>query len=114
MPRQLDFAGKSGTVYRYTLLEEDRVLPPAGANYVIAKVSDQNARIVFAGETDNLSGSGWKRQFDEARKRFGATDILIRLNVRASIRREEQNDLVGAHNPPMNGGPVEEEAGEGA
>jgi hypothetical protein len=113
LPRQLDFAGKSGTVYRYTILEEDRVLPPAGANYVIAKVSDRGAKIVFAGETDNLSSGAWRRKFEEARKRFGATDILMRLNVRSSTRQQEQDDLIEAHQPPMNGGPVEE-AGEEA
>lgn len=112
MPLQLDFAGQSGTVYRYTAFEEDRVLPPAGANYVIAKVDGKKAKIVFAGETDNLSSGGWRRKFEEAQKRFGATDVLLRLNVRASIRRQEQEDLIGAHNPPMNGGPVDDAAEE--
>jgi hypothetical protein len=114
LPRQLDFAGKSGTVYRYTFLDDDKVLPPAGANFVIAKLSDKGAKIVFAGETDNLSGGDWRRKFEEGRKRFGATDVLMRLNVRASIRQQERDDLVDGHSPPMNGGPApeaEEEAG---
>lgn len=104
MARQIDFAGKSGTVYRYTVLEEDRTLPPAGANFVIAKLEDRQAEIVFAGQTDNLSAGAWKAKFDEARKAYGATDILMRLNVRSSIRQQEQDDLVEAHHPPMNGG----------
>ncbi|MET0293701.1 MAG: hypothetical protein ABW042_01700 [Phenylobacterium sp.] len=111
MSRQLDFPGKSGAVYRYTVLEEDRALPPAGANYLIAKVNDLgSAKVVFAGETDNFSSGSWRRKFDEARQRFGATDVLMRLNVRAAVRRQEQDDIVEAHNPPMNGGPIEEDA----
>lgn len=113
MPRQIDFAGKSGTVYRYTFLEEDRALPPAGANYVIAKVTDRGAKIVFAGQTDNLSSGAWRAQFDEARKAHGATDILMRLNVRSTIRQQEQEDLVDAHHPPMNGGAPPEESADG-
>jgi len=102
--RQIDFAGKSGTVYRYTVLEEDRTLPPAGANLVIARLEDRRAQIVFAGQTDNLSAGGWRSKFEEARKAYGATDILMRLNVRAAIRDQEQEDLIEAHHPPMNGG----------
>ena len=103
MPRQIDFAGKSGTVYRYTVLEEDRALPPAGANFVIARLEDRQAELLFAGQTDNLSTGAWKARFEEAQKAHGATDILIRLNVRSSIRQQEQDDLIEAHHPPMNG-----------
>lgn len=105
MPRQIDFAGKSGTVYRYTVLDEDRALPPAGANFVIARLEDRQAQIVFAGQTDNLSAIAWRAQFEEAQKTHGATDILTRLNVRSSIRQQEQDDLIEAHHPPMNGAP---------
>lgn len=104
MPRQIDFAGKSGTVYRYTVLDEDRTLPPAGANYVIARLEDRQAQILFAGQTDNISAGAWRTQFEQAQKEHGATDILMRLNVRSSIRQQEQDDLIEAHRPPMNGG----------
>ena len=57
MTRQIDFAGASGSVYRYSSIEEERHLPPAGANYVIAQVQDQAARILFAGETDLMIGA---------------------------------------------------------
>ena len=32
MSRQIDLAGASGARYRYTAMEENRFLPPAGAN----------------------------------------------------------------------------------
>ncbi|MDX9998832.1 MAG: hypothetical protein WCY15_14450 [Phenylobacterium sp.] len=108
MPRQIDFAGQSGTVYRYTVLEEERMLPPAGANFVIARIEDRKAEVLFAGETDNLSAGAWRAPFEEARKAHGATDVLMRLNVRSSIRLQELEDLVAAHRPPMNGGPSPE------
>ena len=57
-----------------------------------------------------MSAGEWRPRFEEARKRHGATDMLMRLNVRASVRQQEQDDLVGAHNPPMNGGGAAEEA----
>jgi hypothetical protein len=114
LPRQLDFAGQSGTVYRYTLLDEEEPPPPRGANYVIAKVEGRSAEVVFAGETDDLSTGEWRRRFADAQKRYGATDILVRLNVRAAVRRAERDDLVGAHHPPMNGGPPRGPPEEGA
>src|SRR6185312_10873665 len=39
LTRQYEIAGKSGARYRYTPLEESRFLPPAGANFVIAKMT---------------------------------------------------------------------------
>ena len=55
MSRQIEFAGKSGARYRYTPLEEDRFVPPAGANYVIAELTPEGPSVVYAGETDNLA-----------------------------------------------------------
>lgn len=102
MARQIDFAGKSGAVYRYTVLEETRSLPPAGANFVIAKVTPDGTDIIYAGQTDNLSAGSWRDPYDKACAEHGATDILMRLNVRSIIREAEQDDLIEEHHPPMN------------
>lgn len=99
----MEFVGKSGTIYRYTALEEDRFLPPAGANYVIAKPSPEGPDIVFAGETDNLAARSWRQLLDEARGKYGAgTTILTRLNVKSAIRKAEQEDIIEEHQPEMN------------
>lgn len=102
MSRQIEFAGKSGARYRYTTLDEDRFLPPAGANFVIALSTDDGLTILFAGETDNLSTRSWRDRVEEARGLYGDVEVLTRLNVKSAIRREEQDDMIEEHQPPMN------------
>lgn len=102
MTRQIEFVGKSGARYRYTALEEDRFLPPAGANFVIAQTGTEGPTIIFVGETDNLASRAWRDRLDEARTLYGEVEILTRLNVRSAIRREEQTDMIEQHQPPMN------------
>lgn len=105
MARQIDFAGKSGTIYRYTGLDEDRPLPPAGANYVIAAASGEGATILYAGETDNLSRGDFRRHLEAARRTWPEAEVLTRLNVRSAVRLAEQEDLAEEHHPEMNDGP---------
>ncbi len=103
MTRQIEIAGKSGNRYRYTSLEQDRLLPPAGANFIIAKPAGQGVEVLFAGETDSLSRATWREPLAEAKSRFGDdVDVLTRLNVRSAVRREEQDDVIEEHQPPMN------------
>ena len=104
MSRQIEIAGASGARYRYTALDEERFLPPAGANYVIAKVTRSGlAEVVYAGETDNLANRAWRAQFEKAKLAYGATTaVLTRLNVTRAIREAERADLIEQHQPPMN------------
>ena len=100
--RQIELAGKSGR-YRYTPLEEERFLPPAGANFVIAKLTPEGAAtVVYAGETDNLANQTWRQALEKARAAYGEASILTRLNVTRAVRKAEQDDLVEEHQPPMN------------
>jgi uncharacterized protein related to proFAR isomerase len=99
---QIEFAGKSGARYRYTPLEEDRSVPPAGANFVIAELKPEGASIVFAGETDNLASQAWRKALEEARKTYAEARVLTRLNVTRAVREAEQADLVEQYRPPMN------------
>lgn len=100
--RQIELAGKSGARYRYTPLEEERFLPPAGANFVIAKVTPEGAKVMYAGETDNLANQTWRSALEKARQAYGDAAILTRLNVTRAVRKAEQDDLVEEHQPPMN------------
>ncbi|RAK60975.1 hypothetical protein DJ021_14745 [Phenylobacterium hankyongense] len=102
MSRQIELAGKSGARYRYTPLEEERFLPPAGANYVIAEVTSEGATVVYAGETDNLASQSWRPALEAARKKYGEAKILTRLNVTRAVREAERVDLIEEHQPPMN------------
>ena len=106
MTRQIEFAGKSGNMYRYVTLEEERYLPPAGANYVIARITPAGSQILYAGETERLSAREWESTLEAARAQAvsgpGATEVLTRLNVRAAVRKAEREDLIEQHNPPLN------------
>ncbi len=102
MTRQIDLAGASGARYRYTPIDENRFLPPAGANYVIAEVSDDGPKVFFAGETDNLASQTWRADLDKARRNHGGAMVLTRLNVTRAVREAERKDLVENYHPPMN------------
>ena len=102
MTRQYELAGKSGARYRYSSMEEERFLPPAGANYVIAKVTKEGATVIYAGETDNLANQTWRSALEKARAAHGEAAILTRLNVTRAVREAERTDLIEEHQPPMN------------
>ena len=104
LTRQFELAGKSGARYRYTPLEEERFLPPAGANFVIARVTKDGATVVFAGETDNLANQTWRQALEKARASDGDATVLTRLNVTRAVREAERVDLIEEHQPPMNVG----------
>ncbi|THD78233.1 MAG: SGNH/GDSL hydrolase family protein [Phenylobacterium sp.] len=102
MARPIELAGKSGARYRYMPLEEERFLPPAGANFVIAELSGGGARLVYAGETDNLANQTWRSALERARQSHPKAKILTRLNVTRAIREAERMDLIEQHQPPLN------------
>lgn len=104
MSQTIEFIGKSGARYRYMTIEELRFLPPAGANYVIARWAGQAWSILLAGETDNLALRAWQDELDEAKSRYGDAEILTRLNVKSAVRREELTDMIEGNAPPMNVG----------
>lgn len=104
MTRQFELAGKSGARYRYTPLEEDRFLPPAGANFVIARLTKDGPSVIYAGETDNLANQAWRDTLAKARADFADAKVLTRLNVTRAIREAERVDLIEQHQPPMNQG----------
>ena len=95
------FAGRNGAEYSYSPLTPQERLRPIAGNYVIARLDGPRPSIVAAGETDNLSRMDWRGLLERAKMLHGATDILVRLNVRSAIRREELEDLVAVHQPPM-------------
>ena len=102
LTRQYELAGKSGARDRYSSFEEERFLPPAGANYVIAKLTPEGTTVVYAGETDNLANQTWRSALEKARATYSDAAILTRLNVTRAVREAERADLVEQHQPPMN------------
>jgi hypothetical protein len=100
---QIDLAGASGARYRYTPIDENRFLPPAGANYVIAEISDAGPTVVYAGETDNLASQTWRAELEKAKRKHPEAKVLTRLNVTRAVREAERRDLIDNYHPPMNG-----------
>lgn len=106
LARQLDFVGKSGANYRYTALEDDRIPPTAGANYIIAETGrGAETRLLYAGETENVMAADLAGRLEEVRQRWPAAELLLRLNVRRAVRVAEREDLVAEHLPPLNDPP---------
>lgn len=103
MTRQIDLAGASGARYRYSPIDEERFLPPAGANYVIAEISEGVPNVVFAGETDNLASQTWRTDLEKARRKYSGATVLTRLNVTRAVREAERADLIEHYHPPLNG-----------
>lgn len=101
MSRRVVFEGASGAEYSYVPLTPQERLRPLAGNYVIARLSPGETVLIAAGETDNLSRMPWQEMMDRAVILHGATDILVRLNVRSAIRRQELDDLLAAHHAPM-------------
>ena len=103
MTRQYELAGKSGARYRYSSFEEERFLPPAGANFVIARITADGPNLIYAGETDNLASQSWRSALEKARATYADAAVLTRLNVTRAVREAERADLVEEHQPPMAG-----------
>lgn len=103
MARQLDFTGKSGQLYRYTLLEEGHPMWPSGGNFLYVRGGEKGPEVLFAGEAESLF-RGYDARWEEAKSHHGATQIFLRLNISGAVRRAEQEDIVAQHQPPMNAG----------
>ena len=103
MNSQIDLAGASGARYRYAPLDENRFLPPAGANYVIAEITEEGPKVVYAGETDNLASQTWRADLEKARRKYSGATLLTRLNVTRAVREAERVDIIENYHPPMNG-----------
>jgi hypothetical protein len=98
----IELAGASGARYRYTPMDENRFLPPAGANYVIAELTAEGPTVVYAGETDNLASQTWRSDLEKARRKYNGATVLTRLNVTRAVREAERNDLIEHYHPPLN------------
>ncbi len=99
-----DFAGQSGTVYRYVKVEPDGPAPLGSGNFIFVRASGKKPAIIFAGEGERLAEAipaAWR----QAVELHAATDIFARKTVSYKIRRDELEDLLAAHAPIMNRAP---------
>jgi hypothetical protein len=99
------FQGASGRHYDYALLNSKTraAFPMSGGNYVFARQSGIELKIICAGETDSIwnifvSTPLW----ETAKKTYGATAAYLHLNADRNARQVESSDLVSKYHPPMN------------
>jgi hypothetical protein len=102
MAERIQFFGKSGQSYTFQRIADQRFLPPAGANVLIAHRAPDGWRILHAGETGNLAEESWRPTLNRALGEHPQAEALYRLNVTRAVRRAEMDDLVQQHAPPMN------------
>ena len=69
---------------------------------MIAELTREGARVVFAGETDNLANQTWRQTLEKARQTYSKAKILTRLNVTRAVREAERIDLIEQYEPPLN------------
>lgn len=97
----IDLRGASGALYRYQLAESARPRTAVSGAYVYVRETKDGPRIVFAGQTLNLS-EGSTELWPQAVNEFGATHLYYRLHVSAAAREAEVADITAAEMPPMN------------
>jgi hypothetical protein len=96
----LDLKGGSGSVYRYAPGRGQ--LSPMGGNYAfVRELPGGRWELIYAGETENLF-VGARARREEAEAAHGPLRLFTRLNISASVRRAEQEDIVSGYQPPMN------------
>jgi len=65
--------------------------------------NEEDLKVVFAGETDNLASQTWRADLEKAKRKHPAATVLTRLNVTRAVREAERRDLIDNYHPPLNG-----------
>jgi hypothetical protein len=98
---QIDCRLGSGEILRFTLFKEGRPLSPMGGNFLFVRDDEAGSKVIFTGQTDNLSLRAQER-WAEAQARFGVNALYTRLNITTAVRAREYAELIEALDPPMN------------
>jgi hypothetical protein len=96
MGNRVGFAGASGQIYSFYLLDPGRSLEPVGINYFIAERAEQAWRVLHVGESDNLAQRDWEARLAAIRREHRDAELLIRLNVSRAVRAAEAADIAAA------------------
>jgi hypothetical protein len=92
--------GISGAKYVYETYDINTVWNPLPGNYAFA---DAALRIKYVGQTDNFAKRFSNHEKWPEAVKYGATQILARVNQQGEIaRKAEETDLIRAYNPPCN------------
>lgn len=103
--KTINWAGKSGSKYKYWIYKLPPDFSAKPGNYIFAKETKPGSWTpVYIGQTEDLS-----ERFDNHHKancisRNGATHIHAHINNPKQARLAEESDLVARWNTPCNGG----------
>lgn len=100
----IDWKGKSGSVYRYWLVDMTKPFFALPGNYVFAKqVVPGKFSPLYFGETGDFSSRMPTHEVWDSAVRMGATHALAHATQGGEfVRRAEERDLVELWNPTLN------------
>jgi len=87
----VDLQGASGASYRFRLAPGGEVNTPMAGNYACVRDEKASFTVLSVGATNNLSGAA--TDLKRAVAEHGAAELFTRLNVSASVREAEQQDI---------------------
>lgn len=101
---KINLHGNSGKTYTFNLYKWGTEFKALGAVYaILKKTGDSNYRVLYIGQTEDLS-----ERFDAHHKascfsRNGVTHIAIHTDSNKNSRLNKEFDLVANYNPVCNG-----------
>jgi hypothetical protein len=93
-PSQVNWPGKSGKRYTYTVFPLDQAWNDVPANYIFAKLTDRGWSPVYFGESERLKTRHISHEKELCAKRNGATHIHAhKSSAQKQERLDEETDL---------------------
>ena len=101
MNEHIDVQGGSGKLYRFRLTSQGRASSAMSGTYAYVRDDGGKGEVLFVGDADNLMNNARSR-WDEAVGKHKATHLYVRLNISASVRQAELEDILEGRRPVMN------------
>jgi predicted GIY-YIG superfamily endonuclease len=99
----INWAGKSGTTYKYWIHPIGTTFKEVGGNYIFAKEVEPNRWVpMYVGLTNNLSVRLSNHEKEREAKQKGATHIHAHTAEQEEARLAEELDLCRHWKPPCN------------
>jgi hypothetical protein len=100
----INLKGQSGAEYIFRTYELGQSFKPLGSLYCITACNAQGRhRVLYVGQTKDLSERFADHHKEDAWKRQGATHISVHLDSNLTSRLRSEADLISFYNPCCNG-----------
>jgi hypothetical protein len=104
----IDFVGKSGNKYVFSIHALNTTFNAVGGVYVFTKATQtaaggQTHKVIYVGQTGDLSSRFTDHHKQVCINGNGANSICVRGEADEATRLAIEKDLVDAYNPPCNG-----------